>query len=197
MSMSTYIAQHMKNSLEGHVLVQVLNTEKFKAFYLKRPGEGRMMSTLILFTPEGIILTGDLCPKDHGAPSVFGYGIGWFASKLSEDYLCSKFLREVWQEEVAVADIVRNVRDEEEEAKANPDDPYYQKGRWKKVQDEWVTDWSDKRRDDLYDAIIEQGFDSESMPGYDYPLADAGWLCAIQQRFAELYKAAVPAAVAQ
>ena len=192
--MSSYVEPHMKKSLKGHVLEQILDTEKFKAFYLKLPGEGRMMSTLILFTPEGIVLMGDLCPNHHGTPSAFGYGLIWFAGHLGEDYLCSKFLHEVWQEEVAVKSIARCVAEEEEEAKANPDNPYYQRGRWKKVQEEWVTDWPDKRQDHLYDAITKQGFDSDSMPGYDYLLADAGWLCAIQQRFAELYKVAAPAA---
>jgi len=183
--MSSYIEAHMRNSLKGHVLEQVLDTPTFKAFYLKRPGEGRMMSSLILFTPEGIVLMGDLCPRSHGVPSAFGYGLNWFASHLSEDYLCEKFLHKVWQEEVAEDGLAARVRDEEEDAKANPDDKH--SFRWKKVKEAWG-DWNEKTQQDLYEAMNEQNIESEDMPGYDYHLADAGWLCAIQQRFSELYQ---------
>lgn len=50
------------DTFKDHYLEQVLDAEKFKAFYLKQPGMGRMQSAMFLFTPEGIIICGDLCP---------------------------------------------------------------------------------------------------------------------------------------
>lgn len=92
---------------EKHFLEQVLDTEKFKAFYLKEPGMGRMQSCLILFTPEGIIICGDLCPGNDPRNSgvhAFGYGLTWFAGHLSSGYLCEKFLSKEWHKELAIED---------------------------------------------------------------------------------------------
>lgn len=38
---------------------------------------------------------------------------------------------------------------------------------------------------------IDPGAIEDGVPGYGYPPAEAGWLCAIQQRFREVYKASV------
>lgn len=111
-----------RDMLKNHFLEEVLDSPKFQAFYLKEPGLGRMQSTLILFTPEGIIITGDLCPgndpRNSGVTSSLGYGINWFAGKLSPCYLCEKFLSEGFHKEIAgldcreIADgILRGCRD--------------------------------------------------------------------------------------
>lgn len=89
------------NALKDHTLEQVLDTPNFKAFYLRPPGGGRMMSTLIVFTPEGIVLMGDLTPGHHGNVSALGYGLSWFAGDLSGSYLCEKFLQKSWHAELA------------------------------------------------------------------------------------------------
>lgn len=143
--MGTYIVQHMKESLKDHVLVEV-PTGDIRTFYLKRPEKSRMMSALLIFSPEGIIICGDLRIGDHGVVSDYGYGLDWFAGELGEDYLCSKFLKREWQSEVAMA-------------------------------------WAEH-------DTHPQPFDTEQEfhgVGYDYSPAAAGWLCAIQQRFRELY----------
>lgn len=97
-----------RDTLKNHVLEQVLDAPKFKAFYLKEPGMGRMQSTLILFTPEGIIIGGDLCPgndpRNSGVTSPIGYGLNWFAGRLSPVYLCEKFLYEGFHPAVAARD---------------------------------------------------------------------------------------------
>jgi hypothetical protein len=93
--------------LATHILEQVLDTPKFKAFYLKEPGMGRMQSCLILFSPEGINILGDLCPGNDTRNSgvhAYGYGLDWFAGRLSWSYLCEKFLSKDWHKEVAIED---------------------------------------------------------------------------------------------
>lgn len=93
-----------EETFKNHYLERALDSEGFKAFYLKEPGMGRMQSTLFLFTPEGIIITGDLCPGNDSRNSgvqAFGYGLSWFSQPLSEHYLCSKFLCEEFRRELA------------------------------------------------------------------------------------------------
>lgn len=87
------IDKHMTESLKDHELTMIADTPDIKAFYMKKPGTG-IFSVLLMFTPEGIGLTGDLTFGDGGLWSARGgYGLGWFSSDLSEDYLCSKFLK--------------------------------------------------------------------------------------------------------
>ncbi len=68
MSMGS-IQNYMRDSLKDHILVPISETEKVNAFCLRDPKQGRMM-----FTPEGIVLMGDLTPTDHGTVSMIGYG---------------------------------------------------------------------------------------------------------------------------
>lgn len=92
--------------LKDHFLVQILNTHRFQAFYMKsreyvEKEMGRIMSTLFIFHPEGITIAGDLTPGRNGNCSALGYGVGWFGSRKSEDYLCEKFLPHEWHHELA------------------------------------------------------------------------------------------------
>ena len=84
--------------MEFTILEEVKEGE-VKSFYLKQKATSRCYSTLLIFSPEGIIICGDFCPKMHGVISAFGYGISWFASELSLDYLCEKFLEKEWDKE--------------------------------------------------------------------------------------------------
>lgn len=104
-------AEEIKASFKDHVLQEVSSGEKIKAFYLKLPNM-RMESCLILFTPEGIVICGDMTPG-RGALSAFGYGLDWFASELGWDYLASKFLDKEWVPELAIEycrDAARDIR---------------------------------------------------------------------------------------
>jgi hypothetical protein len=101
-------------TFKKHFLEQVLDTPKFKAFYLKAPGLGRMESCLIMFSPEGINILGDLCPGNDSRNSgvhAYGYGLEWFAGNLSWSYLCEKFLSKEWHKELAEEDC-RRIADE-------------------------------------------------------------------------------------
>lgn len=189
----SFVTDQMRESLSRHVLVPVLDSGKFEAFMMKRPGEGRIMSTLIAFTPEGIVITGDLCPRaeTRGIVSDAGYGIGWFRSRLSERYLCEKFIRDEWQWEVAVTDLDAEIKDLRDEG---GQDAYI-----KELESiaEMLGHETIRSGEDLYDNLSSAGYEaSDGIPGMDYNLADAGWLCAIQQRFAELYNERVAKKVA-
>lgn len=76
---------------EEHVLEAVTIGNNLSAYYLKKPGDGRMCSTLIIFSAEGITIIGDMVPCRHGVNSSLGYGIGWFSDTLSPGYLGEKF----------------------------------------------------------------------------------------------------------
>lgn len=202
---TTMVEKHMATSLKDHFLEEISAGEKIRAFYIKREGT-RMMSTLILFTPEGIVLMGDLCPSNHGAASAFGYGLDWFSGRLSEDYLCEKFLRKCWQLEVAKEHCEWHIEQAVEEAKkyrlcegdGDREDArrsIKEGRRWQAVLKALGDEGTEQT---CYDEMCDQDlYDGDTMPGYDYPRGDAGWLCAIQQKFSELYRAkqAVPSAV--
>jgi hypothetical protein len=165
----------MKESLKDHVLTLVQEGE-VTAYYLGKKGT-RMMSCLLLFTPEGIAIMGDLTPQLHGSVSVYGYGIGWFSKHLSEGYLCEKFLRERFVPELAE----KELRDPE---------GYWREELSPEVSDRIADDLCDHGQEWLYEELLDAGVDcSDGIPGFGYDPAEAGWLCAIQQRFSELYSA--------
>lgn len=184
----TYIQPHMRESLAGHVLETVLESEKIRAYYMKRPGHGRMMSTLILFTPEGIVLQGDLTPAQNGNVSCLGYGLDWFSGQLSEGYLCSKFLTHVFVPDYAR----RGLRDEILEQRR---DGRLEKDKARELWDSVHVSDDFQGPSQVYEFWTDEllNMDSEGCPGYGYEPGEAGWLCAIQQRFAELYNATAQA----
>jgi hypothetical protein len=102
--MTSYVTEQIRKSLENHVL-ELVQYGVVTAYYLKEPGQGRMMSTLVTFSPEGITLSGDLTPNRSGLVSSYGYGIGWFGSEKSEGYLCEKFLDKGFVPEVAADEL--------------------------------------------------------------------------------------------
>lgn len=67
-------------------------TAVVRAFYLRESIGSRIQAALIVFTPEGIVIMGDLVPGWRAAVSAFGKGLEWFSGELSPDYLASKFL---------------------------------------------------------------------------------------------------------
>lgn len=182
--MTTAVEPQMAEALERHTLREVLDTPGFTAFYMKRPDVGRIMSTLITFSPEGITIAGDLTPGRNGNTSCLGYGLGWFRSRLSEDYLCEKFLELGWFPDLAELDLRSLI----EETKGG------EWGHLAKSIDEMerlanVCNDGDIGMECFRDAWYEISEDYESAPGWGYNPREKGWLCAIQQRFAALYDA--------
>lgn len=118
--MKTLVDVHMKQGMEECRLEEFPAGEKIRGFYLKRAGGGRMGSVMILFTPEGIIIAGDMNPLRRRGAALGPYGLKWFASSLEEDYLCGKFLDEEWQSGMAIrycrqmaAEILQGLHDSE------------------------------------------------------------------------------------
>ena len=165
----SYVEPHMTKALADHTLREITpEGSPVRAFYLER-NRRRAMSTLITFTPEGIHINGDLSPGARSATTIRYYGVEWFAREHSEDYLCSKFLDKEWQEEVALRDLTSLA-----------------------ATDPRVNDFIEEGliQEDLREMAEELGMDLEDIShiGYDYHLGHAGWLVAIQRKFAELYK---------
>jgi len=198
----SYVEDSMRELLEKHVLEEFPAGDKIRAFMMKQPEETRMLSMMILFTPEGIVIKGDLCPRPgvcQGVISDFGYGIEWFGRRLTETYLCEKFMRHIWQKESAAewcrdhaADVEAGEYDHEVSVVRNLSDvtkEHRQKlaARYKELANSVECD----ELMSMYDfgrELEELKYEMcDGIPGWDYPLVDAGWLCAIQQRFAELY----------
>ncbi len=179
----TAVEPQMAEGIKDHALVQIIDSEKFKSFYMKRLGKGRIMSTLITFTPEGIVIQGDLTPGRNGNVSCLGYGLGWFRSRLSEDYLCEKFLELGWFPELAARDLRRIIK----EIKAGELLQYDDYAVKEMGQLANVCDDGDIGMESFRDDWHTIDDDYESTPGWGYNPREKGWLCAIQQRFAELY----------
>ncbi len=188
-------ADHRRNNMLTKELTRVLNTEKFQAFTLTKIGyEGRMGSTMIIFSPEGIVILGDLVPghsNGNGVVSTLGYGIGWFSGQLSPHYLAEKFLRQGWHAELAVEEL--------KEWQKNGGNQYYDdetplsKEKQEELQE--LIDYlecGDIGPERYYDVMMEI-YDNpdifcDGAPGHGYDPSDLGWLVAIQVRFAELYR---------
>lgn len=186
----SFVTPAIKEALKNHVLEEALPFEKgFLAYYMRDPGQGRMMSTLFIFTPEGIVIMGDLCPGgpgNRGSISSYNYGIGWFSKKQGEYYLCEKFLSKEWQSVVAE----RWVREHIAELQACKDI-----GRLGEWQDLLVRlEGGEMGVDHFHEALQDLDYDVED-EGYEYDLQAAGWLCGLQQKFVELYAALKPAEV--
>lgn len=168
--------------------------------------------------PEQIIVTGDLCPGDNGVMSDFGYGLGWFGSRKSEGYLCEKFLRREFVPAAALRALKHALEQEEQDAKdshepapiaAQPSEwqirrdilcPPYEPAKARTRIDalkEAVDDIGDeptgaasvvRNHDAFYEFWGDVFGGSPEDEGFDYNPRAAGWLCAIQQRFAECYR---------
>jgi len=169
--------------LKNHYLKTVERTPNVEMYYL-RESEGRMMSTLIVFTREGIVVTGDLSPGPRGAGVIsdLGYGIDWFTGKLDYAYLAEKFLSKQWDPEYS-ADVLRQ--------HIKTAGVY---GDWSKENKSAVRDIAERCEngeigphqiaEELYDLGDK---DCDGMPSLTYSAPDLIWLSAIQQTFAKLY----------
>ena len=171
----SYIDKHMTESLKDHELTMIADTPDIKAFYMKRPGT-RHFSILLVFTPEGIGLTGDLSIDNWGVWSMFGSpNLGWFSSQLSEDYLCGKFLKEGHWDADRAADAIAFALDPDEDVTAEREIE-------KNLRERDIDN-----PNDLYHAMSKAGLcTTDGFPGQGFDPAAAGWLCAVQQRFREL-----------
>lgn len=180
----SYVTDYMREGLQEHELFRI-SEKPVEAYYLKQP-HSRMSSTLILFTPEGIVMVGDLTPEMNGTCSRrHDRDLAWFIAdgRLEWD-ICDNFLKKKWLPELALKEMQQENFFEEwcentadnrvkfdklvEYLAEGPD------GIWSEVE--------------TYQVLGDIGYDLASgVPGYGFDPGEAGWLCAIHQRFAELY----------
>jgi hypothetical protein len=184
------IEDHMRESLKNHVLELHTLWVNLTAYYLKPVGKTRMMSTLILFTVEGIVIMGDLTPSQNGVISAYGYGEGWFGSHKSPSYLCEKFLQKEFVPEYAIECYNRALAERVQEAidAATEEGVEYAHRKAHSEAARWIKDYADELdAKSFYDQWWEVFGDTPDGAGYGYNPSDAGWLCAIQEKFAELF----------
>ena len=160
--------------LSEHEL-QVIQDGKVQVYRIGKPGT-RCMSTLLVFTHEGIILQGDFTPEQNGSVSSIGYSLAWFLGELSPDYLCEKFLRREFVPDYAREELL---------------DP---NGYWREDQPQDILDKLDEiakeidcnGSDWLYNELMDLDFCLDGGIGYDYAPQKKAALCVIQQKFKEL-----------
>lgn len=179
----SYIQSHMLDSLKDHVLLQ--REDNPNHFVMRRTGSGFYL-THVIFAGGHIIITGDLTiGGPHGCISAGGYGLEWFSAVKSEGYLCSKFLTKTWQWEAAEEHLRWLLSDPDRTAEHRDQ----LEALLNRTEHEW--DYGAPSERECYEALseISFGYVDDGCPGYDYPRADAGWLCAVNVKFAELYAA--------
>ena len=173
-----------KATLAKHELVHVSTNDFCECWDLREPGSGWMQCARLVFfkNPVQILVTGDLCPLRHGVVSDMRYGIEWFAGRLGESYLCEKFLKQEW--------VPEKCRDELKGLLADLTEDDDAKDR-EAIEELLEQDFNEIGESGVRDALCEtnSGYCDDGTPGYTYNPRDAGILCGIQQRFAELYRA--------
>ena len=113
-----------------------------------------------------------------GMVSEPGKTLEWFEGVLTEDEVCEVFLHERWQHFVAERDL-RTIAGEEE----SPGKREFLLSLAEQVSR------GDGSRESLVFALRTRGGVEPQLAtkvGMDYPVPEAGWLCAVQQKFAQL-----------
>lgn len=193
--------------------LEVISEHSDVSIYLLRPASGGLMESVhVAFLPHGYIaLYGDSAPGRrrldfHGAygaaeaeradlavpgmTSDRGYGPGWFASTLSRNYLCEKFLATMFRPDLA-AECLRETATEREEDEResrsgvlSPDELRERADEVAAIEphSEWeLLEWQARfHRDERSASDVLEG-----AHGYDVDNADQ--LCAIQLRFRALW----------
>lgn len=162
--------------------------KQLTAYRLQLRGHGRMQSCFLVFTPEGIVIMGDWCPggcagRNAGVISCYGYSEGWFAGRLSPDYLASKFLRKCWQPEKGERQLKERVL-EARHAR------YIERDVAREAFDRIAIHNGDGlTAETAYGIFSDAGLSDFEDLGYDYDPDDFALLVAIQQRFAACIEA--------
>lgn len=192
----SYLEKHMIDSLKDHELKLIEKTDHFECYRMGRPDTGVYAAYITFMThsanpgtaPRGqmIVISGDivLCEHTHAVGSNYGYGKSWFSGQLDGSYLCEKFLRKCWSKEAAVRDLRWEAKYLRENKESDAMDLQFAKDLDEIAQELECGDSLDQR--DIYEKYTELRGADDYEVGHDYPLAEAGWLCAIQQKFREL-----------
>ena len=183
------------HQLRLHVLGYVVETDRVQVYRCSRPGEGRIMSFQVAFTPEGIAIQGDFTPEQNGCVSSYGKGRGWFAGQLSPRYLAEKFLQKGHHAEQVVCwlldhadDLEQQLLDEDLPTRLDEEDQARLRERIAKIRELAQGDEvleSPERFRDAFEAIVPD-WDWDDGP-WDYQPQALADLAAIQQTFARLW----------
>ena len=176
------------DQLAEHKLVPLNVAEKVRAWYLRPAEGGRMMSTLVMETPEGIVICGDLCPRGRGVVSNLGYGAAWFAGQLSPSYLCEKFLDKEWVPEIAADHMLTVLAQAVEDGDLSAEVCAEASAEVRDAREDFA--FTPDRAREIFDDAGLTDFTDYNWNVYNPN--DARWLIAIQRRFAALYHAEVP-----
>lgn len=91
---------------EDEYYLEVLcETEQVQCYHLKKT-RGWGGSTVFMFTPAGICISGDICVTGSGVISRERKNLRWFLGELEPDYLAGKFLSKGWCEELAESRVI-------------------------------------------------------------------------------------------
>ena len=176
-----YVKEHMKKALANHRLAFLVDEPDASVFVMKAPNTG-IYSITILESRGHLCLFGDLTiGGPHGCVSASGYGINWFSSQKSDDYLCSKFLEKSWHWEICEAELREIVSRAEELVEVI-------EAAKEMLSEDYLWTWGTPTSQDVYEKLDNSRYDtSDGIPGHGYDPSDAGWLVAVQRRFSELF----------
>lgn len=192
-----HLARYRKNFAD-YTMVE-LGAWPVRLYQLRKPGHGGMEGVDVLVmggdVDERIVITGDLAPNDNqGCVSNIGYGVDWFAGRKSDDYLCGKFLRQVWVPEDARAAIKDRLAEEQRDAAdedLDADERETARERAEKLAEavEYAEEFNDPARSsEAFHELWEEVYDDTPEDlGFGYDPRSAALLVAIQETFARLY----------
>jgi hypothetical protein len=174
--------------LKDHYLQPIQEEGPLKAYYLRKWPDSLMMACLIVGTPVGVALMGDLSP---GRGIVIrGYSLDWFGEAQEPRYLASKCLSDqIYSEDGAKRDV-------QEWYEMLLGDAYRERSlprlKSAKAIKRKIVPGFDKYGWDQHSVYTEMsaiiGGESACTLGVDYDEGDLAWLGAIQRRFSETYQ---------
>lgn len=178
-----------RENWKDHELVVLEEGPHIQAYYLKHPKEElRIQGCLLLFTPEGVVITGDLIPGTkkgiHAIGSGYGFDARWFANHHNGENIARQFLRKEWDDTLAADEL-------ETELDENGTD-YFDQSQIEMLKEVVGALWEPPpycmTEDQFIEALCEAGYDIGSgVPGYGYDQEEYALLIAIQRRFSELW----------
>jgi hypothetical protein len=159
---------------------------RVRCYRIRRPGT-LMESTILTEVAGDLTISGDLCPGNGGGvTSCLGYGLEFFGTPKSHDYLCSKFLRQdvhldlldEWHTE-----LMADRAGAEELWGAFSDDEWERLG-WLSAGDSYGPGGFLQGLADVSGRFFEDG-----PPGYGFDRHERRTLVMLHERFAKLWQA--------
>lgn len=166
-------------------LTKELDEKNYQAYRLGAPGT-RINSCRIVGTPEGVVILGDLSPRDNRGVVAHHKSILWFAGRnMSPCYLGEKFLEKDFHGKLAVEELRSWVNDNRD-CYGEPLTEELVEGLEEVIK---AVDDGVMGSEGLYEALydLDPHWVDEGIVGWGYKPRDLDLLCAIQARFSELY----------